>query len=83
MQLRLELEEDCTYVQRPWTKEDVAAGVRHQKCVGGELWDYSGKAGVRLGPCPRCHGRGKVLSAQGRELLEVMRFWLDKNDDYR
>ena len=75
MKFVLELEEDCTYVQQ----EDVAAGVRHLECVGGALWDYSGSCtGVRIGVCPRCHGRGDVLTAQGRELLEVLRFWMGR-----
>ena len=29
--------------------------------------------------CRDCHGRGKVLTAKGRRLIEFVRFWMNPN----
>ncbi|EGW37354.1 hypothetical protein [Desulfosporosinus sp. OT] len=29
--------------------------------------------------CKECHGKGKVLTAEGKRLVEFMRFWLNPN----
>ncbi|WP_407311903.1 hypothetical protein [Desulfosporosinus sp. SB140] len=29
--------------------------------------------------CKECHGRGKVLTAEGKQLIEFIRFWMIPN----
>ena len=29
--------------------------------------------------CRNCHGRGKILTAEGKRLMEFVRFWLNPN----
>ncbi|EGW39363.1 hypothetical protein [Desulfosporosinus sp. OT] len=29
--------------------------------------------------CKECHGRGKILTAEGKQLVEFIRFWLNPN----
>lgn len=67
MRLRLEFEEDCTR---------VTYYPKHTECRDGKLWDYSGQRGQGTDEdCPRCHGRGKVLTDLGREIVALVRRW--------
>ncbi|WP_407312235.1 hypothetical protein [Desulfosporosinus sp. SB140] len=29
--------------------------------------------------CKECHGRGKVLTSEGKQLIEFIRFWMNPN----
>lgn len=29
--------------------------------------------------CKKCHGRGKILTAEGKKLIEFVRYWMNPN----
>lgn len=63
MHLSLELEVECCF-------EDPHNGAY---CFGGALGGPYYRDLYPSAPCPRCHGRGKVPTAAGYELMDFIR----------
>ena len=66
MKVDLELEEHCVF-------NDSHTG---EYCDAGTLRNYRGRGFGGGGLCPRCHGRGKVPTIAGFEIIEFVRHWL-------
>jgi hypothetical protein len=63
------LETECQWTNRAEKGHDW-----DEYCENGYVMNEN----TRIGLCPRCHGRGSVPTMTGRELLDFVRFWADK-----
>lgn len=68
----VEFEDECRWTN--WREGSGKPGDWDEFCEDGYVTDGD----IRLRPCPQCHGRGKVPNAAGYELIEFVKFWIDR-----